>query len=140
MTALTGTPPRPATTVWASALLILNAGPLLIPVSALVVFGLLTDQLKVRPEALAPAVTLAFVGAALLLTARAAWRGARWPSRFTIVVVAGDVLGLTLGYAFLALALALTAVAAIMLWQRSAREFTAAANASPVVGRQLLHQ
>jgi hypothetical protein len=106
MTALIDTPYLTATTKWAAALLIMDGGVCLIPFSAVLTFGGLTGRLaEFGPELLAWAVTLAIVGVTVLVTARAVWRGARWPSRCVVIVVAAEIVGLALGYTYLALRL-----------------------------------
>jgi hypothetical protein len=126
---LIDTPLRPAATTWASALLMMNGGLFLVPVAALLVFGVLP---QVAPNVLTPALVLAALGATLLFTARAVWRGAHWPRHYVIVVVVGEFIGLVIGYTYLIAALLFVAPAAVLLWQRSARRFAAAATEAPV--------
>ena len=120
---LIDTPLRPAATRWAAALLIMNGGVFLVPLTALSVFGLLT---RVMPSILTTTLVLAVLGASLLLAARAAWRGAHWPRQYALVVVAGELLGLVIGYTYLGAALLFVGPATWLLWRRSARKFAVA--------------
>ncbi|MFE5671718.1 hypothetical protein ACFQ58_08920 [Agromyces sp. NPDC056523] len=124
---------RPATTTWASALSTMNGGLFLVPVAALLVFGLLPQM---EPSRLTTPVVLAVLGASLLFAARAAWRGAHWPRQYVLVVVAGEILGLALGYLYLGAALLFVAPAAWLLWRPSARTFAGSASQASVPSRR----
>lgn len=133
MTVLIDTPPRPAATTWAAALLIMNGGLFLIPVTALLVFGLLPQM---APNMLATPLVLTALGASLLFAARAAWRGAHWPRQYVLVVVAGELIGLAIGYTYLGAALLFVAPASWLLWRPSARKFAASASRPPASTRR----
>lgn len=133
MTVLIDTPHRPGATSWAAALLIMNGGLFLVPVAALLVFGLLPEM---EPSRLTTPIVLAVLGASPLFAARAALRGALWPRQYVLVVLAGELLGLALGYIYLGAALLFVAPAAWLLWRPSSRNFAANARQASFPSRR----
>ncbi|GAA1774781.1 hypothetical protein [Agromyces lapidis] len=129
---LIDTPPRPAATKWAAALLIMNGGLFLIPVTALLVFGVMH---QLAPDMLATPLVLAALGASLLFAARAVWRGAHWPRRYVLVVVAGELVSIASGSTYIGAALLFVTLAALLLWGPSARQFAVTAGETAVSSR-----
>lgn len=127
---------RPATTTWATALLVINGGLFLIPITAMSIFGVLP---RVAPGLLSQTIVIAALALSLMLAARAAWRGSRWPRYYALVVGVGYLVGLPFGHGTLVVALILLIPAAWLLWQPSAVEFAADVKHAPrTVGRSLI--
>lgn len=126
---------RPATTMWATALLAMNGGLFVIPITATSLFGGLGG---VAPNLQTGVVALGALGLSLMLAAWAAWRGSHWPRYYVLVVGVGDFVGLLFGQGFLVVALILLIPAAWLLWQPSAVEFAADVKRAPRSARRSL--
>jgi hypothetical protein len=120
-------PIRPVTTTWACALMIMSAGFFAIPITAMLILGVLP---RVEGNIVIAAVELAALGGVLLVAARGSWRGARWPLSVLLLVIAVEVGGLALGDGYAWLALALLVPAALLLRRPSAKAFSARASAA----------
>lgn len=113
---------RPLQTMWASGLLAAGGGFFLIPLTGTLVFGALGN---IPPESLSLLLIISAVGIAQLGIAVAAWRGMAWARWVALFVIAANVVGLVLGYVFLALGVLIVGSATILLWRPAARRWSA---------------
>ena len=93
-----------------------------VPVTGTVVFGAIGN---LGSGSLSLLFAITAVGLAQLSIAMGAWRGMAWPRWVALFVVAGNVVGLMFGYAFLALGVLLVGSATILLWRPAARRSSA---------------
>lgn len=112
---------RPLQTTWASGLLAAGGGFFLIPLAGTLIFGAIGN---VPPESLSLLLIITAVGIAQLGIAVAAWRGMAWPRWIALFVIAANVVGLVLGYVFLALGVLIVGSATILLWRPAARRWS----------------
>lgn len=113
---------QPLQTTWASGLLSMGGGFFLIPITATFVFGALwglsTDLLRLL-------VVVTGVGVVQLAAGLGAWGGMSWPRWIALGLAAAELVGLLLGYSFLALGLLIAGTATILLWRPAARQWSA---------------
>jgi len=113
---------RPLQTMWASGLLTIGGGFFLIPFTATFIFGVVWS---LPPGSLSLILIITAVGIAHVGIALGAWRGMAWPRWIALCVVAANVVGLVVGYVFLALGILLVGSATILLWRPAARRWSA---------------
>lgn len=113
---------RPLQTMWASGLLAVGGGFFLIPLTATFIFGVIWG---LAPDSLSLILIITSVGLAQIGTALAAWRGMAWSRWFALCLVAANLVGLIVGYYFLALGILIAGSAAILLWRPAARRWSA---------------
>lgn len=114
---------RPLQTMWASGLLIMGGGFLMIPIAATLTFGVIWG---LAPDSLLSLLVVTAAGITQLSVALGAWRGLAWPRWVALGVVAAELVGLVLGYGFLALGLLFVGTATILLWRPAARGWSVA--------------
>ncbi|MDR6906091.1 uncharacterized membrane protein YhaH (DUF805 family) [Agromyces sp. 3263] len=113
---------RPLQTTWASGLMAVSGGFFLIPFIGTLIFGALDG---LAPGSLLLLLFITAVGIAQVSIAVGAWKGRAWPRWLALFVVAASIVGLIVGYLFLALAVLLVGSAAILLWRPAARRWSA---------------
>jgi hypothetical protein len=113
---------RPMQTTWASGLMVAGGGFFVIPLAGTFIFGVIG---KLAPGSLSLLLFITAVGIAQLGIAVGAWRGMVWPRWTALFVIAASVVGMVVGYVFLALGVLLVGSATILLWRPAARRWSA---------------
>ena len=113
---------RPLQTTWASGLMAAGGGFFLIPLIGTLIFGAIGN---LAPGSMPLLLIITAIGIAQLSIAVGAWQGMAWPRWVALFVVAANVVGLMVGYVFLALGVLLVGSATILLWRPAARRWSA---------------